>query len=206
MIDGIAQPSPSAGCSRHLPANAALTALRAATAERHAYLDRHLPLGQDGEIGLDHYRDHVGLLGSWLAPLWRWLDAAADGPSTFVPGIARQLHRMEQDLAELGGLPPAAATAPDPAGAAVRWGVAYVIEGSQLGAELLHRRLASRLAPARLHYLAGDGAQRGPRWRRFLAALDAAVRSEAAVRDCCSGACLAFDRLLALLAARGVRQ
>jgi heme oxygenase len=77
--------------------------------------------------------------------------------------------------------------------------VAYVVEGSQLGGAVLHKRLADQLAPHPLRYLAGAGeAGPGPRWRAFMLALRAQVQGEEEVAEACSGACDAFDRILAL--------
>lgn len=192
---------------RATPAPAVLAALRAATAQRHERVDTAMPLSRPGTVTLQRYREHVGLLGVWLTPLHRWLAGFDDGPRAFVPGIAQQLRRIERDLAAIAATPATAIPAlPARASAATRWGVAYVIEGSQLGAEFLHRRLAAALAPTPLHYLSGEDSGSGLRWRRFLQALAAAVGDDAAIRDCCTGAGLAFDRLLDLLAARGDEQ
>jgi heme oxygenase len=81
---------------------------------------------------------------------------------------------------------------------AYRWGVHYVIEGSQLGGAVLYERLHARLAPHRLRYLQGDAAGPGPRWRNFMQALRAGVRTPAEIADACAGACAAFDCILAL--------
>lgn len=86
---------------------------------------------------------------------------------------------------------------PTQASAAYRWGVCYVVEGSQLGGAVLYKRLASRLAPHPLEYLRGNGSP-GPRWQQFLAALRANVVEPAQIEDACAGARDAFDRLIAL--------
>ena len=86
---------------------------------------------------------------------------------------------------------------PAQAGAAYRWGVCYVVEGSQLGGAVLYKRLASRLVPHPLDYLRGNGSP-GPRWQQFLAALRANVVEPAQIEDACAGARDAFDRLIAL--------
>jgi heme oxygenase len=178
----------------------ALAALRAATASRHQQLDSGLPIGAPGAT-LHDYADHLHMLHAWLAPLHAWLDGFDDGP-----GFAHGAHLalIEADLGE-PGMPPAPAqlgTAdaawPAAASAAYRWGVCYVIEGSQLGGAVLYQRLATQLAPHPLRYLKGDAAGPGPRWRAFMLALRAAVRTPAEIRDASAGACAAFDRILAL--------
>ena len=78
---------------------------------------------------------------------------------------------------------------------AVRWGFAYVVEGSQLGGQVLYRQLAPRLAPHALRYLQGDGAATGARWKLFVAQLRQQVVSAPAVNAACDGAVAAFAAL-----------
>ncbi|MFC5461702.1 biliverdin-producing heme oxygenase [Massilia niabensis] len=182
-----------------------LAALRQATGSRHERLDSGLPLSSP-DATLADYAHHLHLLRDWLTPMDVWLGAYNDGPQG--PGriaVAPHLPLIAADLAE-----PSLANhqsnertgaAPWPAGAsaAYRWGVAYVVEGSQLGGAVLYKRLAQQLAPHPLRYLrgAGEGGP-GPRWRAFMETLRAEVRSEADVAEACAGACDAFDRILAL--------
>jgi heme oxygenase len=174
-----------------------LTALRAATASRHAALDAGLPIGAP-DASLHDYIAHLVLLRTWLVPLHAWLAGFADGPQF---DHAQRLARIDADLADAeyafldtpdGDAWPAAASP------AYRWGVHYVIEGSQLGGAVLYERLRERLAPHRLGYLKGDDAGPGPRWRAFMQALRANVRTPAEIADACAGACAAFDRILEL--------
>jgi heme oxygenase len=183
------------------PAADPLAALRAATASRHEALDAGLPIGAP-DASLRDYTAHLALLRTWLTPLHAWLAAFADGPQF---DHAPRLALIEADLAEAGGPGPGAAAAPAPAwpaaaSPAYRWGVHYVIEGSQLGGAVLYERLHTRLAPHRLRYLKGDAAGPGPRWRAFTQALRASVRTPAEIADACAGACAAFDRILELRA------
>ena len=90
-----------------------------------------------------------------------------------------------------------AAVWPAQGSAGWRWGVCYVIEGSQLGGAVLYKRLAPALAPHPLAYLRGNGSP-GPRWQQFLAALRTHVVEPAQIEDACAGARDAFDRLIAL--------
>ena len=188
-----------------------LTALRQATAERHAELDTRTPLAGSAP-DLRAYRDHLRLLESWLAPIQAWLDGHADGPQALPR--ADYLRSIREDLADaslasLASLPPAPAIDADGAvdaadsawpsdsDAAYRWGVCYVIEGSQLGGAVLYKRLSERLAPHPLRYLRGAGSP-GPRWQQFLAALRGEVTSAQQIEAACRGARQAFDRLIAL--------
>jgi len=181
-----------------------LAALRSATASRHQELDSGLPIGAP-DASLADYASHLAMLRAWLAPLQAWLPGFQDGPRFDQAG---RLALIDQDLAERG-MPsaPAAAIAtaaaaapawPSGASAAWRWGVCYVIEGSQLGGAVLHQRLHERLAPHPLRYLKGIDAGPGPRWRIFMQALREQVRTPAEIAEACAGACAAFDSILAL--------
>ncbi|MFC5547999.1 biliverdin-producing heme oxygenase [Massilia aerilata] len=176
----------------------ALAALRTATASRHEELDSGLPIGAR-DASLDDYASHLAMLRAWLAPLQVWLSGFTNGPQF---DQASRLELIELDLAEQG-MPaaPAAALARDwPAAAspAWRWGVCYVIEGSQLGGAVLYQRLHERLAPHPLRYLKGSDAGPGPRWRAFMQALREHVRSPEEIAEASAGACAAFDSILAL--------
>ena len=196
-----------------------LAALRSATAARHAELDAHTPLAAP-EVDLAAYGAHLRLLERWLAPVPGWLAgfdvgpqlpdylgairadlahsalvSAAAGEESVTPSSQSQSQSRLQQLAP----PLAQPSAPWPAqaSAAYRWGVCYVVEGSQLGGAVLYKRLASRLAPHPLDYLRGNGSP-GPRWQQFLAALRTNVVEPAQIEDACAGARDAFDRLIAL--------
>lgn len=185
-----------------------LAALRQATSSRHERLDSGLPLSRP-DATLADYAHHLCLLRDWLTPMDAWLAGFGDGPQG-AAGIAAfspvpHLALIEADLAEpsLASYPCSAHAQPAPwpgsASAAYRWGVAYVVEGSQLGGAVLYKRLAAQLAPHPLRYLrgAGEGGP-GPRWRAFMASLRAEVRTEVEVAEACAGACDAFDQILAL--------
>jgi heme oxygenase (biliverdin-IX-beta and delta-forming) len=179
-----------------------LAALRAATHTRHEELDSGLPIGKD-DASLADYAAHLTLLRAWLAPLQDWLRRFDDGPQAdgrFASDT--RLALLDADLVEPGTPAPAApadrGTWPVDASPAWRWGVAYVVEGSQLGGAVLYGRLHARLAPHPLRYLKGDEGGPGPRWRAFMQALRAHVRAPEEIADACAGACAAFDRLLAL--------
>jgi len=178
-----------------------LDAVRTATRTRHDYVDSHMPLAQ-AAAGVQHYRDHLVLLRQWLAPLAACLAALPAPLDGYAHGMHLRLAQIDADLAATGVLPATRETSsiPSPQPDAFWWGVAYVIEGSQLGAALLHKRLAPALAPFEPAYLRGDAHGPGRAWRRFLGDLQANVHTPQTMDECCRGACWAFDRLIALLA------
>ncbi|MDM5181515.1 biliverdin-producing heme oxygenase, partial [Massilia sp. DJPM01] len=118
--------------------------MRIATADRHAVLDAGMPLAQP-DAGLQHYSDHLHMLRRCLSPLEAWLAPYSDGPQgeASLPAEAR-VALIDADLADpaLGGVradprPDDDTVWPSAASAAYRWGVTYVIEGSQLGGAVL---------------------------------------------------------------------
>ncbi len=174
--------------------------MRAATAERHTRLDSGLAIGATDASLLD-YREHLLMLRGWLAPLESWLGGFGDWPQQVLPMVLRT-PLIDADLADpampQGELAPHhAAPWPAHASLAYRWGVLYVVEGSQLGGSVLYQRLAASLAPHPLAYLRGSPEGPGPRWRVFMQALKANVSTEGEMAQACQGACDAFDRILA---------
>ena len=184
-----------------------LAALRGATAHQHAILDSGLPLAQI-DATLDDYRSHLLMLRAWLTPIEEWLARFHDGPQgRDAPPAIPRIEVIDADLASgtlaPSGVPPEPPDEwPEHASAAYRWGVCYVVEGSQLGGTVLYWRLAEQLAPHPLNYLKGSEGGPGPRWRAFSEALRQQVRGGEQIGEACAGACAAFDRILAL---RGVR-
>ena len=163
-------------------------ALRQATQSLHRLLDEQLPLARPG-AGLPDYLNHVRVLRGWLLALTPLLQ-----PSGWGLGY---LQALDADLpAADGQTAPAAAVLPrhDPAFAL---GVAYVVEGSQLGGQVLLRRLRQAGVDDELRYLQGRGEAIGPHWRAFLQLLRARLIRAEDIASACRGACWAFEDLLA---------
>jgi len=184
-------------------ASPVLTALRSATKTRHAILDRSMPLS-DPEATWAHYVAHLQMLAAWLEPLEQWLSAFNDGPQgKQAPALIRYTDIIRADLGETympaDKLCHNAAQHAQPDDAAYRWGVCYVIEGSQLGGEFLYKRLSTRLAPHPLKYLQ---CKQAGRWPEFLQAMATEVISPGQINSACEGAVNAFDALLLQLQAR----
>lgn len=174
----------------------AITALRSATRELHARLDSAMPLAQ-AQPTLADYARHLRLLDAWLAAL------AASSACAALPrlaqAVAAQRQLIGQDFAggELRALAPPCALPPltlagDAQAAA--WGVLYVVEGSRLGAAVLHARLKDRFAHA-LIFLREGGEGDIP-WPRTMAQIDEALTAPEALSQACTAARAAFELLL----------
>ncbi len=184
-----------------------LAALRDATAERHELLHEIMPLSVDS-VALRDYLAHLAILRDWLEPLETWLQTFNDGPqSPALPARMNRLALIDADLAH-ASVGPRDLAAMALAGrarrwsgaqsAAYRWGVCYVIEGSQLGGAVLYARLRERLAPHPLGYLDTGRDTLGPRWRAFTQAMAIEVNTPVSIDEACRGAAEAFDRLIEL--------
>ena len=134
------------------------------------------------------------MLRAWLAPIEAWLAGFGDMPEMLAP--TARLALIDADLGETAPARQNDAW-PEDASAAYRWGVCYVVEGSQLGGSVLYQRLKETLAPHPLSYLRGASEGPGPRWRLFMQAIKQAVRAQDQIDEACRGACDAFDRILA---------
>lgn len=167
-------------------------ALRSATQALHAQLDSQLPLAQpvDATQSLQRYHQHLCVLHGWLSDLAALLQRVGWGQGLLEP--------LRADLADAGlaGAPAGQARPPSDSLAGA-WGVAYVVEGSQLGGRVLHQRLRRAGVDAPLRYLEGRGAGTGAHWNGFLQALRAALVQPADVAAASAAACWAFEDLLA---------
>lgn len=178
----------------------AVAAIRSATQHLHDRLDRNLPLAQTAPTLAD-YATHIGVLRDWQIALAPWLRKTSSS--------AASLQLIEQDLADC---PADIAAFAQPAAPDLRrlvqaddgskafcWGIAYVLEGSRLGGQVLYRRLSASLAPHPLRYLSYRGEHKvtGPSWPEMLACLHKELASMDAQASACLGAVAAFELLLA---------
>lgn len=146
------------------------------------------------------YVSHLQILARWLVPLELWLAKYHDGPqSALAPEFILYSNFIMRDLGQAFIPQVNEAKWPTQENAAYRWGIAYVIEGSQLGGEFLYKRLSSRLAPEKLSYLQ---TKQSGRWPIFLQALAANVITTKEIDSACAGAMDAFDALLQQLPVR----
>jgi len=194
-----------------------LRPLRAATHALHEALDSRLPIARD-DASLADYANHLRALRPWLQAVRDAL--AASG----VPGLERSARRADRrlaalalDLDDLGapagseqhnashGIGPGLAeeAAREPAFA---WGLAYVLEGSQLGGMAMHKRLGPRLAPHPMRYFQPVDAPGGlaAQWKDFVAQLGAALADPAAIDAARRGAVAGFRSLMPRFGLQGL--
>lgn len=183
-----------------------LSALRLATRERHDFIDGEMPLSKESP-SLSDFRDHLLILRVWLTPLEHWLGNFTDGPQKEEYMLrSERIALIDDDLAYLSeqsltrpvSFPfelnlNALSNSP-----CYRWGVCYVIEGSQLGGAVLQKRFAALFATHPFRYLSADNTQPAERWLRFIGHMRNEVKDEADILQACEGACYAFDYLVDL--------
>lgn len=177
--------------------------LRDGTRERHETLDQGLALA-DGGVSRAHYLAYLRALLGWLEPverLWQldWPAALRASARADKSALIRADLQAADDTAPVPQCP----DAPAPKAAdAYALGVAYVVEGSQLGGRFLAKRLADIVPPLPLRYLQGYGEEIGALWKSFLLHLDSAAQGQEA--RALQGAQDAFDSLTAWLRAQRV--
>ncbi|MDQ0034971.1 heme oxygenase [Variovorax boronicumulans] len=193
-----------------------LRPLRTATHALHEALDSRLPIARD-DASLADYAGHLRALRPWLQAVRDAL--AASG----VPGLERIARRTDRrlaalvlDLDDLGASntseqESALDTTPRLAEEAVRdpafaWGLAYVLEGSQLGGMAMHKRLGARLAPHPLRYFQPVDAPGGlaAQWKEFVAQLGAALADPSAIDAARRGAVAGFRSLMPRFGLQGL--
>jgi heme oxygenase len=166
---------------------------------------RVFPLSRE-QVGFADYALHLAVLRNWQLALSPWLvRTGSDGAG---------LALIDQDLADCGPVASASPPAAPVDLAAVRrvddgsdafcWGIAHVLEGSRLGGQVLYRRLAPRLAPHPLRYIAERPRHARP-WGETLACLRRQLDSAADRQSGCAGAVAAFETLLRHFEVAGCR-
>ncbi|MBK4736260.1 biliverdin-producing heme oxygenase [Noviherbaspirillum pedocola] len=150
----------------------ALSALRNATRDIHDEFEQGLKLARP-DAGQAEYLNFISAMWGWLKPfeqaLWRedWpadIDAAQRARKS--DWLRRDLLAAGMDEQAIAALPLLQESPPLDT-PAQRYGVAYVLEGAQLGSQLLSRTLGPRLAPWPAHWLAGYGDKASQRWLSF---------------------------------------
>ncbi|MEI6559380.1 MAG: biliverdin-producing heme oxygenase [Rhodospirillaceae bacterium] len=168
-------------------------ALRAATQPAHAVLEA-VPLNRR-LFADDFSAAELADLLSRMASIYRPLEArlAACEPALTLD-YRRRLPLLLDGLSALGvAPPPAEAPIPLLEGEASCWGALYVVEGSTMGGQMIHRQLAARHPAAALGFFLPHGDQAGENWRRFRTRLEVALGRPEALDQAIAAAIATFQ-------------
>jgi heme oxygenase len=189
--------------------NLALELIRASTREAHLALEESLEIARPDACDEAYGRYLAAVLG-WLepleGPLWSspWPEpivaASRRDKCTWIKSDLRARGLSERDVAHI----PRRTTLPPLATPAERFGVAYVVEGSQLGGRALLPRLGPRLAPHPTRWLHGYGDASAAHWKTFVAALGASLGDAGDARVAAASARATFEWVHAWFNSRGV--
>lgn len=162
----------------------ALAALRQSTQQVHRDLEQDLHIASAG-AGRKEYLAYAAALWGWLSRFEQELWSGAWPSELHAAQRAGKCEWLMQDLRE-GGFSdaafrhlPVSGFQPDLQSVESRFGVAYVIEGAQLGTQVLRKRLGPSLAPWTPRWLEGYGEHTSSRWRSFIACLHSTLDSDA---------------------------
>ncbi len=178
----------------------AIVELRNATRERHAALEGALHLGRasaDRETYVAYARAMFGWLAPLEGPLWDvWACSDVERRRCKAAWLAADLGAAGCDASALAALPRCAPLVAERSpGDPFAAGVAYVVEGSLLGGQVLRRRLDGRLAPIPGRFLEGYGTDTSELWKRFVSELERDLAACGALERACAGARAAFDQI-----------
>jgi heme oxygenase len=152
-----------------------MTILKEGTAPLHQKIESVLPL-LSPDLTLEQYKHYLSRMYSWYVPFEK---SFAGIPSTFSEKLLLnkrlKVDWLISDLQELGFSQSMISALPvfdkwPPLEIPFGWiGALYVVEGSTLGGQIIHRRLQSQLAlkPNQLRFLEAYGPQTGLMWTSF---------------------------------------
>lgn len=177
---------------------AVLAALRQATGDLHRKVESLVPL-----LRADFDQVQFARWLNLMHPLYEVLDSVIENqdlPSRIGWRYVRRSDLITRDLSLLTEFHFAPAPAPtylyDRLGATHRaLGALYVIEGSALGGQVLHKALAKRIPMVANHgslFLAPHGLDTKARWGEFIECLGAHTDDESAIPDVIEGASMTF--------------
>ncbi|AVJ29439.1 biliverdin-producing heme oxygenase [Achromobacter spanius] len=179
--------------------------LREGTRERHETLDQGLALAED-HVDRGHYLAYLRALLGWLEPLEQRLWQLDWPQSLRARERAGKTVWLHEDLNAAGDAASIVHCEHSPQVAkadAYALGVAYVVEGSQLGGRFLAKRLQAVAPDLPQRYLHGYGDQVGPLWKEFLLYLDSEAGALGREAQALQGARDAFDSLTGWLRSQG---
>jgi heme oxygenase len=184
-----------------------MLAMREATHDTHARLEKSLRIASPN-ADRDTYISYVRALWGWLAPIEERL-WSGDWPENLT--VARRAQKrfwLAEDLrhagfgeAELIDMP-SLNLAPKFASMAERYGWAYVIEGAQLGGQVLRKSLGPALHPWAPRWLEGYGDETSKNWKTFASYIDS-LDDALIMVPAAQAACQAFTTLATWLEACG---
>jgi heme oxygenase len=168
--------------------------------------ERTRPLHDQTEAGIDLQRalsscdEYRRMLAGYLG-LYRPFEAAlsqashearelVDWPASGrVPLLERDLLALGSTQEEIAAMPNAPVM-PDLTDPSAMLGALYVVEGSQLGGQMIYRDVQSKLhldVTTGASFFAGAGTHTGPRWKQFLSGLEQQTQDTAqAVEAACA--------------------
>lgn len=182
--------------------------MRDATRDLHHRLENTLLVAAPG-AGQSEYLTYAAALLGWMAPfeaqLW-----SGPWPADMQPAErAGKARWIEDDLRAAGlddaamNVLPASGFAPRLDTLAARFGTAYVIEGAQLGTQVLRKKLSSSLASPSPRWLLGYGPQTAEKWHAFVACAEMHLADDASRSEAAAAARDAFASLAAWFELRG---
>ena len=184
-----------------MPPFCPLALIREVTRPAHEELEARLHISRP-DVDSEAFQLYLRSMYGWLAPVESILWDESRWPDDF-DVTARNVKAgwLEEDLVAAGGqqgLPEVASAAPwltENASFPERLGSAYVIEGAQLGGQVLRRRLEGKVAPWPSRWLLGYGDQTGTMWRAFVEGLKRALVPERDANEAAKAAAAAFSHL-----------
>lgn len=179
----------------------AIAVLRAATRPLHDRLEQNLAIARQG-AGRAEYQAYLEILWGWHAgfetDLWAhpWpAEIEAGERAAKLQWLAADLQALGLDRAAIGALPQSGFR-PDLESPAARYGLAYVVEGAQLGIRVLRKQLGPQLAPWSPIWLQGYGDKASARWKCLTACLERELDREQAQSTAAEAARAAFQSLV----------
>lgn len=172
--------------------------MREATHAIHEKFDTQLHISHS-DAGKQEYLDFICLMWGWLVPfenlLWN-----QEWPAEIDPASRNgKVRWLEQDILACSDgeilHPRRSAHVPKMDTLARRFGTAYVIEGAQMGGQVLLKTLGKRMLPGQFRWLEGYGDEVGAKWTRFRKSAEQHLVSEEDIAEAAQAARETFESL-----------
>jgi heme oxygenase len=178
----------------------AMQALREATRDIHDDFETGLRIAAP-DAGRNEYLAFISAMYGWLQPFEEQLWQSGWSAHMDPEARSRKAAWIEADLRTAGLGDEAIAKLPRApvtvhlTSAAQRIGTAYVLEGAQLGSQLLSRTLKPRLEPWPARWLSGYGEHASAYWLAFRKEAESQLADDAARAEAAAAARAAFSAL-----------